>query len=73
MVEKEYEMVHKLTHWLHHIADLLDPQAKESRTGDQVQSDLFAYLDDLQRQTEGDEVMSHFVLGLGLRTTCDWV
>jgi hypothetical protein len=63
VVEKEYAKLQKLTHWLHHIVGLLDPQAKQARTTDKVRSELFAYLEDLRRQTEDDEVMSHFVLG----------
>ncbi len=62
VVEKEYEKLQKLTHWLVHIADVLDPERKEPRTGDKVRSELFDYLEDLRQHTEEDEVMSHFVL-----------
>ena len=62
VVEKEYEKLRGVTNWLYHIADLLDPEGKEPRTGDEVRSELFAYLEELRQHTEGDGVMGSFVL-----------
>ncbi|MBT7080933.1 MAG: hypothetical protein HN929_05630 [Chloroflexi bacterium] len=62
VVAKEYEKLQVVTNWLHHIADLLDPDGKDPRTGDEVRDELFSYLEELRQHTEGDGVMGSFVL-----------
>lgn len=46
--------------WLHHISELLDPDGKPARTGEQVQVALLSYLDDIQGQSQNNEVLAEF-------------
>jgi hypothetical protein len=46
--------------WLHQISELLDPEDKPPRTGEQVQTALLSYLDDIRHQSQNNEVLAKF-------------
>ena len=46
--------------WLHQISELLDPEGKPARTGEQVQAALLSYLDDIQGQSQDNQVLAEF-------------
>lgn len=46
--------------WLHQISDLLEPQDKPARTGEQVHKDLLTYLDDIRHQSQDNDVLAEF-------------
>jgi hypothetical protein len=46
--------------WLHQISELLDPEGKPVRTGEQVQAALLSYLDDIQPQSQDNQVLAEF-------------
>ena len=64
VIEKEYQKLKQVTDWLYHIAELLEPEGKEPRTGDEVRTELFAYLEELRQHTAGDGIMGSFVLDI---------
>ena len=55
-------MLHQVAEWLGAIANLLKPNDEEARTGDQVRTELFAYLDKLEEQTREKGLLGGFVL-----------
>ena len=62
VVAKDYHQLRQMADWLNDIAELLDPEGKSPRTGDEVRGELFAYLDDLQQRTQDDALLAGFVL-----------
>jgi hypothetical protein len=52
-VQADYAQLRQAANWLQHIVDLLDPEGKPSRSGAQVEQELFAYLKDIDQ--EGQE------------------
>lgn len=46
--------------WLHQISDLLDPQNKPARTGEQVRTALLTYLDEIQGQSQDNDLLTEF-------------
>ncbi len=46
--------------WLYQISKLLDPQDKPPRTGAQVQTALWHYLDDIRQQSQDNQVLAEF-------------
>ncbi len=57
--------------WLANISNILDPENKPSRTGDEVCDELFEYLDQLVTQTNEDAVLADFACGI-YKTTCNY-
>ena len=51
-VQSDYTELRQAADWLQHIADLLDPQGKPDRSGAEVKQELFAYLDDIQAESQ---------------------
>jgi hypothetical protein len=51
-IQPDYADVRQAAGWLAHIEDRLDPDGKPARSGAQVHQELFAYLDDLQQETQ---------------------
>jgi hypothetical protein len=60
LVENDYQNLNQAADWLHHISDLLDPQDKPSRTGEQVRQELFTYLDAIRDQSQDHVVLAQF-------------
>jgi hypothetical protein len=61
-VDKEHKILHQIAEWLVAIANLLKPNDEAVRTGDQVRTELFAYLDKLEEQTRENGLLGGFVL-----------
>ena len=51
-VQSDHTDLHQVANWLHRIADILDPEEKPARSGAEVRQDLFAYLDDIQKESQ---------------------
>ena len=51
-VQGDYTELRQAANWLEHIADLLDPEGKPDRSGDQVQRELLSYLDDIDQESQ---------------------
>jgi hypothetical protein len=47
----DYTELRQAANWLQHISHILDPEGKPDRSGAQVQHELFAYLQDIQRES----------------------
>jgi hypothetical protein len=60
MVKSEYLDLSQAAEWLHQISDLLEPDGKAARTGEQVQTALLGYLDDIQRQSQDNPLLTGF-------------
>jgi hypothetical protein len=58
--QPDYLKLRQAADWLKHIADLLDPQGNPDRSGAQVERDLFAYLDDIQRESQDSPRLRKF-------------
>jgi len=50
-VQSDYTELRQAADWLVHIADRLDPESKPQWSGAEVKQALFAYLDDIQRES----------------------
>jgi len=50
--QQDYTELRLAANWLEHISDLLDPEGKPSRSGDQVRHALFSFLDDIEQQSQ---------------------
>jgi hypothetical protein len=59
-VQANYAELHQAASWLEHIAALLDPEGKPERSGDQVRQELFAYLDEVQQESEHSPRLHRF-------------
>lgn len=59
-VQETYGDLHQAAEWLEKIAELLDPDGKSERTGEEVREQLFDYLDTIQEQGADDPVLSRF-------------
>ncbi len=59
-VQSDYTDLRQAADWLQHIADLLDPEGKPHRSGAEVKQELFAYLDDIQQQSQHSPRLSGF-------------
>ena len=70
-VRGEYENLREAAKWLRSISELLDPEGKPPRTGDEVKGELFAYLDQLVEESEGNSSLSAFAAGI-LKTTTSY-
>jgi hypothetical protein len=60
MFKTDYLNLSQGANWLHQISNLLDPQDKPVRTGEQVRQALLSYLDDLHGQSQDNDVLSEF-------------
>ncbi len=60
MVKSEYLDLSQAAEWLHQISDLLEPEGKAPRTGEQVQTALLSYLDDIQCQSQDNPLLTGF-------------
>lgn len=60
MFQLNYLNLSQAATWLHQISELLDPADKPTRTGEQVQKALLAYLDDMRRQSQDNLVLAEF-------------
>lgn len=56
----DYLNISQGAEWLHQIAERLDPQGKPVRTGEQVRTALLTYLDDIQQQSQANDVLTGF-------------
>jgi hypothetical protein len=52
--------LHQAAKWLEAIAELLDPEGKSARTGEEVREQLFDYLDTIQEQGQDNPVLHDF-------------
>jgi hypothetical protein len=59
-VQTDYPELRQAANWLKHIAALLDPEGKPDRSGAQVQRDMFAYLQDIQRESQHSPRLRRF-------------
>ncbi len=60
MLKSEYLDLSQAAEWLHQISDLLEPDGKAPRTGEQVQTALLSYLDDIQHQSQDNTLLTGF-------------
>lgn len=51
-VEANYTELRQAADWLHRVADILDPEDNHGRSGAQVRQELFAYLDQVQEESQ---------------------
>jgi hypothetical protein len=58
MFKADYLNLSQGAEWLHQISDLLDPQDKPARTGAQVRQALLTYLDDIQGQSQDNDLLA---------------
>jgi hypothetical protein len=59
-VRSDYTQLRQAADWLEHIRHILDPQEKPDRSGPEVQQELFAYLDDIQRESQPSPHLRQF-------------
>jgi hypothetical protein len=59
-VQADYAQLRQAANWLQHIADLLDPEGKPGRSGAQVQQELFAYLKDIDQESQDSPRLRRF-------------
>ena len=50
--QAEYDDLQCAADWLQKVADILDPEGKPARSGDEVRQQLFQYLDDIKAKSE---------------------
>lgn len=60
MFKADYLNLSQGADWLHQISELLDPQDKPARTGAQVRTALLTDLDDIQQQSQANDVLTAF-------------
>lgn len=60
MVEADYLNLSQGADWLHQISNLLDPQAQPAPTAEQVRTALLTYLDEMQRQSQNNVILTEF-------------
>jgi len=53
-IQATYDLLAEAAEWLKKIADLLDPEGKPTRSGEQVRHALFALLDEIQSTRQSD-------------------
>jgi hypothetical protein len=59
-VHSDYTQLRQAANWLEHISHILDPESKPDRSGAQVQHELFAYLLDIQRESQSSPRLRQF-------------
>jgi hypothetical protein len=60
LVSDEYKYLREVANWLTHISELLDPEGKPARRGDEVRRELFDYLDQLIELARDNPTLSPF-------------
>ncbi|MEW5960789.1 MAG: transposase, partial [Chloroflexota bacterium] len=60
MFKADYLNLSQGADWLHQISNLLDPHDKPTRTGEQVRQALLTYLDEVQQQSQANDVLTEF-------------
>jgi hypothetical protein len=56
----DYTQLRQAANWLEHIRWVLDPEGKPIRSGAEVQRELFAYLEDIQRTSQASPRLHQF-------------
>jgi hypothetical protein len=56
----DYTELRQAADWLEHIRHILDPEEKPDRSGPEAQQELFAYLDDIQRESQSSPHLRQF-------------
>jgi hypothetical protein len=59
-VQSDYTDLRQAADWLYHISDILDTEQKPVRSGDEVRHELFAYLDDIQKESQDVSCLHNF-------------
>lgn len=59
-VRSDYTDLRQASDWLDHIADLLDPQGKPARSGEEVRMELWGYLDQIQEESSDSSTLHEF-------------
>jgi hypothetical protein len=59
-VHSDYTELRQAADWLEHIRHILDPEEKPDRSAAAVQQELFAYLDDIQRESQRSPRLRQF-------------
>lgn len=70
-VQETYADLHQAAEWLEEIAELLDPDGKSVRTGEEVRDQLFEYLDTIQEQGQDNPVLHEFASHM-VKTTSNY-
>lgn len=58
--QADYTELRQAADWLQHISNLLDPEGKPLRPGAEVKQSLFAYLDEIQQQSQHSARLADF-------------
>ena len=59
-VQSDYTDLRQAADWLYHISDILDTGEKLVRSGDEVRQELFAYLDDIEKECQDTPRLHNF-------------
>jgi hypothetical protein len=59
-VHSDYTQLRQAANWVEHIRHILDPEEKSDRSGAEVQRELFAYLDNIQRESQPSPHLHQF-------------
>lgn len=59
-VRSDYTNLRQAADWLYHIADLLDPEGKPARSGEEVRRELWIYLDRIQDESHSSPPVHDF-------------
>jgi hypothetical protein len=62
LVAPHYDDLRQAGDWLLEIANVLDTAGKAARTGAEVREELFRYVDDIHKQSQGNAVLQTFAL-----------
>lgn len=63
-IQASYQLLCEATAWLQQIAALLEPDGKPRRTGQQVQQELFAFLQELQQTHTPDPFLRNTLISI---------
>lgn len=70
-VAESYNDLREAADWLEHISEILNPEGKPPRSGDEVKEALFSYLDQIKAETVENTVLSDFADRI-FKTTCNY-
>ncbi len=68
-VRDEYNDLREVANWLTSISEILDPEGKAIRSGDEVKRELFDFLHNVLEQSKGNPSLSTFAAGIYKTTT----
>ena len=71
LIQDDYSELRQAADWLEQIADLLDPDGKTNRSGDQVQQELSDFLEDINQQSQMTPRLSNFCQKI-IKTTSNY-